>query len=103
MDIKELGTLINDTVKEQLAPIQAAQKEHAEKQAQYEETQRKYADIFEQKEVGFYDGKTFRHNIFADWLLENHDYRLYGDVIYSYEDGLYVPDDNIVNKRICFF
>jgi putative DNA primase/helicase len=57
-------------------------------------------DIFEQKEVGFYDGKTFRHNIFADWLLENHDYRFYGDVIYSYENGLYVPDDNIINKRM---
>ena len=57
-------------------------------------------DIFEQKEVGFYDGKTFRHNIFADWLLENHDYRFYGDTIYSYEEGLYVPDNNIINRRM---
>lgn len=50
MDINELKSLMTETVKEQLAPIQAAQKEHADKQAQYEETQRKYASIFEQKE-----------------------------------------------------
>lgn len=43
MDLNELKSVIGDTVKEQLAPIQ-------EKQAQYEETQRKYAGIFEQKE-----------------------------------------------------
>lgn len=43
MDLNELKSVIGDTVKEQLAPIQ-------EKQSQYEETQRKYAGIFEQKE-----------------------------------------------------
>jgi len=43
MDVNELKTVISDTVKEQLAPIQ-------DKQKQYEETQHKYADIFVQKQ-----------------------------------------------------
>lgn len=43
MDLNELKLVISDTAKELLAPIQ-------EKQTQYEETQRKYAGIFEQKE-----------------------------------------------------
>jgi HK97 family phage major capsid protein len=42
MDLNELKTVIGESVKEQLAPIQ-------EKQTQYEETQRKYSNIFEQK------------------------------------------------------
>jgi len=50
MDINELKSLMNDTIKEQLAPILEKQKEHAEKQAQYEETQHKYAGIFEQQQ-----------------------------------------------------
>ena len=55
MNLKELKSVISDTVKEQLIPVQ-------EKQNQYEETQRKYADVFvnkgvkeeeEKKEPGF--------------------------------------------------
>jgi len=42
MNLEELKTIVTDTVKEQLSPIQ-------EKQKQYEETQRKYAEIFENK------------------------------------------------------
>lgn len=42
MNLDELKSVISDTVKEQIAPIQ-------EKQTQYEETQRKYAEIFENK------------------------------------------------------
>jgi len=54
MKLEELKSVISDTVKEQLIPIQ-------EKQNKYEETQRKYGDIFinkdtkeeEKKEPGF--------------------------------------------------
>ncbi len=42
MNLDELKGIIAESVKEQLTPIQ-------EKQKQYEETQRKYADIFDQK------------------------------------------------------
>lgn len=43
MNVEELKTIVSGVVKEQLAPIQ-------EKQSQYEETQRKYADIFTEKD-----------------------------------------------------
>jgi len=42
MTIDDIKNVIGETVKEQLAPI-------AEKQKQYDETQRKYADIFEKQ------------------------------------------------------
>ncbi len=43
MNVEELKSMIIETMDEKLAPI-------TDKQAQYEETQRKYADIFEQQE-----------------------------------------------------
>jgi len=46
MNLEELKS----TIKEELAPIQAKQKEQDEKQKQWEETQHKYADIFMQKQ-----------------------------------------------------
>ena len=50
MDLNELKTVISDTVKEQLAPIQ-------DKQKQYEETQHKYSEIFETKNKETQDKK----------------------------------------------
>ena len=55
--------------------------------------------IFEQKEIGFYNGKQFQHNIFADWLMENNDYRKYGGSLYTYYKGKYYEDDE-KNSRI---
>lgn len=55
--------------------------------------------IFEQKEIGFYNGKVFQHNIFADWLLENNEYRKYGGSLYTYNKGKYYEDDE-KNSRI---
>ena len=54
--------------------------------------------VFEEKEVGFYNGKQFQHNIFADWLLENNDYRKYAGVLYTYEKGKYYEDDEKNSK-----
>lgn len=50
MDLNELKSVITDSVKEQLTPIQEKQKEYEEKQKLYEETQHKYSEIFEKKE-----------------------------------------------------
>lgn len=55
--------------------------------------------IFEQKEIGFYNGKQFQHNIFADWLMENNEYRKYAGSLYIYERGKYYEDDE-KNSRI---
>lgn len=57
-------------------------------------------DIFSQKEIGFYDGKTFKHNIFADWLIDNHNYVSYGGKMYTYEKGLYIEDDDVIARRM---
>lgn len=54
--------------------------------------------IFEEKQIGFYEGKTFQHNIFADWMLETYDYRKFGGVLYSYENGKYWEDDEKNSK-----
>lgn len=48
MDIKELQSLMEETIQKKLDPIQQKQKEQSEKQLQYEETQRKYGAIFEE-------------------------------------------------------
>lgn len=55
--------------------------------------------IFDQKEIGFYNGKQFQHHIFADWLMETNDYRKYGGSIYTYHKGKYYEDDE-KNSRI---
>ncbi len=49
MTPEELKAMITEAVKEQVAPVQTKQQEIQDKQAAYEETQRKYADLFEQK------------------------------------------------------
>lgn len=54
--------------------------------------------IFEQKEIGFYNGKQFQHNIFADWLLENYEYRKFGGSLYTYDRGKYYEDDEKNSK-----
>lgn len=54
--------------------------------------------IFEEKEANFYNGRTFQHNIFADWLIENNDYRKFGNSIYSYYKGKYYEDDEKNSK-----
>ena len=55
--------------------------------------------VFEQKEIGFYNNKSFQHNIFADWLLENYNYRKYNNTLYTYYNGKYYEDDE-KNSRI---
>ena len=54
--------------------------------------------VFEEKQVGFYEGKSFQHNIFADWMMENNDYRKYGGVLYTYSKGKYWEDDEKNSK-----
>lgn len=54
--------------------------------------------VFEEKEVGFYNGKQFQHNIFADWLLETNNYMKYGGMLYSYSGGKYWEDDEKNSK-----
>lgn len=54
--------------------------------------------VFEEKEVGFYNGKQFQHNIFADWLLETNHYMKYGGMLYSYSGGKYWEDDEKNSK-----
>ena len=54
--------------------------------------------IFEQKEIGFYNGKQFQHNVFADWLIDTYDFRKYGGSLYTYDKGKYYEDDEKNSK-----
>lgn len=54
--------------------------------------------VFEQKEIGFYNGRTFQHNIFVDWLLENYQYGKYNNNLYTYHNGKYYEDDEKNSK-----
>lgn len=54
--------------------------------------------VFEQKEIGFYNGRTFQHNIFVDWLLENYQYAKYNNNLYTYHNGKYYEDDEKNSK-----
>lgn len=54
--------------------------------------------VFEQKEIGFYNGRTFQHNIFVDWLLENYQYAKYNSNLYTYHNGKYYEDDEKNSK-----
>ena len=54
--------------------------------------------VFEEKEIGFYSGKQFQHNIFADWLMETNEYRKYGGLLYTYNNGKYYEDDEKNSK-----
>lgn len=55
--------------------------------------------VFEQKEIGFFNGKSFQHNIFVDWLMENYQYAKYNNSLYTYYKGKYYEDDE-KNSRI---
>lgn len=50
MNQEQLMELIGGAVKEQVTPLIEKQKEHDKKQSEYEETQRRYSDIFVTKE-----------------------------------------------------
>lgn len=54
--------------------------------------------VFEEKQIGFYNGRQFQHNIFVDWLMENNEYRKYGGNIYIYDRGKYYEDDEKNSK-----
>ena len=54
--------------------------------------------VFEQKEIGFYNGRTFQHSIFVDWLLENYQYAKYNNNLYTYHNGKYYEDDEKNSK-----
>ena len=54
--------------------------------------------VFEQKEIGFYNGKSFQHNIFVDWLLENYQYAKCNNNLYTYHNGKYYEDDEKNSK-----
>lgn len=57
-------------------------------------------DIFEKKDLCFFHGKTFLHNVFVDWLLDTHFFKSYGKQLYVYKDGLYQQNDDEIYRKM---
>ena len=57
-------------------------------------------DIFEKKNLCFFNGKTFLHNVFVDWLLDTHFFKSYGRQVYVYKNGLYQQNDDEIYRKM---
>lgn len=57
-------------------------------------------DVFEKKDLHFFDKKTFLHHIFVDWLKDAYFFRSYGDQVYLYDKGRYVENKNEVFRKM---
>lgn len=58
-------------------------------------------EVFNKKDLHFFDGKKFKHNVFVDWLMESYFFRSFGNQVYLYQNGLYVRNnDEILRKMI---
>ena len=49
-------------------------------------------------DVKFFNGSKFLHNVFADYLLETYNFRVYHNVLYVYDEGIYVNSPDKINK-----
>lgn len=57
-------------------------------------------DIFDKKDLCFFSGKTFLHNIFVDWMIESEFFKSYGSKMYIYKKGLYEPNEDEIYRRM---
>lgn len=48
----------------------------------------------------FFDGKTFLHNRFADWMMEQHHIVRINDQLHIYKNDMYVPAHNELEKLV---
>lgn len=57
-------------------------------------------NIFEKKELHFYEKNKFKHNVFADWLIDSYCFKSYNNQLYIYRDGLYIKDDDEIYRKM---
>lgn len=57
-------------------------------------------DVFDKKDLQFFDKRTFLHNIFVDWMRESYFFKSYGNQVYLYHKGLYIDDRNEIARHM---
>lgn len=57
-------------------------------------------DIFEKKKYQFFEGRTFLHNVFVDWLRESYFFKSYGGQVYLYDKGIYTTNEDEINRKM---
>lgn len=57
-------------------------------------------DIFDNKDLQFFEKRTFMHNIFADWLKESYFFKSYGRQMYLYDKGLYIDSKDEIQRKM---
>lgn len=58
-------------------------------------------DIFDKgKELVFFKGKQFQHNVFVDWLLKTYKFKSYGKEMYIYNNGIYEKNPDEIYRKM---
>ena len=57
-------------------------------------------EIFDRKSICFFNGKSFLHNVFVDWLMDNYFFKSYGRQVYVYSNGLYRQNDDEIYRKM---
>lgn len=57
-------------------------------------------DIFDKKELHFFQGRRFMHNNFVDWMIDSYCFKSYGKQVYLYDEGLYKKDDDKIYMKM---
>lgn len=86
--VEELFNLINNYIFDEPLPI-------SEIRAMLDSN-----DIFESPSILFYNGTSFKHDVFADYMIEQHNIKYYGKSMYIYDGRAYVADDDLIKARM---
>ena len=57
-------------------------------------------DVFQSKQYNFFDGKTFLHSNFADYMIEKYKIKYYAGEIYIYDGRIYVSDEKLIKAKM---
>lgn len=57
-------------------------------------------EVFNSKQYNFYDGKTFLHSEFADYMIDKYHIKYYGGNIYIYDGRIYVCDEDLIQAKM---
>lgn len=57
-------------------------------------------EVFAQPTFKFYDGHTFLHDVFADYMIETYRIKYYGKSLYIYDGRAYISDEDMIKAKM---
>lgn len=57
-------------------------------------------DIFSQPNFKFFDGRTFLHDVFADYMIETYRIKYFGKSMYIYDGRSYINDEDLIKSKM---